>query len=54
MIQAMASHAGGSGGGGGGSGRDAGSAQRGPMQGLARQGSLYGLTLNEVQSRCLV
>ncbi|KAF2931382.1 ABSCISIC ACID-INSENSITIVE 5-like protein 2 isoform X2 [Oryza sativa Japonica Group] len=51
MIQAMASHAGGSGGGGGGSGRDAGSAQRGPMQGLARQGSLYGLTLNEVQSQ---
>ncbi|KAF0923434.1 hypothetical protein E2562_006335 [Oryza meyeriana var. granulata] len=48
MIQAMASHAGGS---GGGSGRDAGSAQRGLMQGLARQGSLYGLTLNEVQSQ---
>uniref|UniRef100_A0A0E0L432 BZIP domain-containing protein n=1 Tax=Oryza punctata TaxID=4537 RepID=A0A0E0L432_ORYPU len=48
MIQAMASHAGGSGGGGG---RDASSAQRGPIQGLVKQGSLYGLTLNEVQSQ---
>ncbi|KAL5231102.1 hypothetical protein ABZP36_029878 [Zizania latifolia] len=46
MIQAMASHAG-----GGGSGRDAGSAQRGQMQSLARQGSLHGLTLNEVQNQ---
>uniref|UniRef100_A0A0D9WHZ2 BZIP domain-containing protein n=1 Tax=Leersia perrieri TaxID=77586 RepID=A0A0D9WHZ2_9ORYZ len=46
MIQAMASHAGGSGSGGG---RDAGSAQR--MQSLGRQGSLYGLTLNEVQNQ---
>ncbi|XP_062180605.1 ABSCISIC ACID-INSENSITIVE 5-like protein 2 isoform X2 [Phragmites australis] len=35
---------------GGGSGGDASSAQRGQMQGLARQGSLYNLTLNEVQS----
>ncbi|KAL5202168.1 hypothetical protein ABZP36_013120 [Zizania latifolia] len=46
MIQVMASHAGGVGG-----GRDAGSAQRGQMQSLARQGSLYGLTLSEVQNQ---
>ncbi|XP_004961685.1 ABSCISIC ACID-INSENSITIVE 5-like protein 2 isoform X2 [Setaria italica] len=44
MIQAMASQAGGGGGG------DAGSAQRGQIQGLARQGSLYSLTLDEVQN----
>ncbi|WVZ98995.1 hypothetical protein U9M48_044360 [Paspalum notatum var. saurae] len=42
--QAMASQA------GGGSGSDAGSAQRGYMQDLARQGSLYNLTLDEVQN----
>ncbi|XP_006654569.1 ABSCISIC ACID-INSENSITIVE 5-like protein 2 [Oryza brachyantha] len=47
MIQAMASHAGGSSGGG----RDAGAARGGAMQSLVRQGSLYGLTLNEVQSQ---
>ncbi|KAL6841440.1 hypothetical protein ACP4OV_028958 [Aristida adscensionis] len=41
----MASQAGGGGGGG-----DAGPAQRGQAQGLGRQGSLYNLTLNEVQS----
>ncbi|KAJ1263439.1 hypothetical protein BS78_09G184900 [Paspalum vaginatum] len=35
---------------GGGSGGDAGSAQRGYMQDLARQGSLYNLTLDEVQN----
>lgn len=45
----MASQAGGGGGGGGGSG-GAGAAQRGQMQSLARQGSLYSLTLDEVQS----
>jgi ABA responsive element binding factor len=44
MIQAMASPA------GGGRGGDAGSAQRGQIQGLARQGSLYNLTLDEVQN----
>ncbi|CAL4901376.1 unnamed protein product [Urochloa decumbens] len=44
MIQAMASQA------GGGRGGDAGSAQRGQIQGLARQGSLYNLTLDEVQN----
>lgn len=44
MIQAMASQS------GGGSGGDAGSAQHGHMQGLARQGSLYNLTLDEVQN----
>jgi ABA responsive element binding factor len=41
IIQAMASQAGGG---------DAGSVQRGSGQGLARQGSLYNLTLDEVQS----
>ncbi|KAG8085094.1 hypothetical protein GUJ93_ZPchr0010g11047 [Zizania palustris] len=46
MIQAMASRAGGAG-----SGRDAGSAQRGQTQSLGRQGSLHGLTLNEVQNQ---
>ncbi|KAK3138429.1 hypothetical protein QOZ80_5AG0368870 [Eleusine coracana subsp. coracana] len=35
---------------GGGTGGDAGSIQRRSGQGLARQGSLYNLTLNEVQS----
>jgi len=45
----MASQAGGGGGGVGGSG-GAGAAQRGQMQSLARQGSLYNLTLDEVQS----
>ncbi|EES18419.1 hypothetical protein BDA96_09G188700 [Sorghum bicolor] len=35
---------------GGGRGSDAGSVQRGQMQSLARQGSLYNLTLDEVQS----
>jgi ABA responsive element binding factor len=35
---------------GGGTGGDAGSVQRGNGHGLARQGSLYNLTLNEVQS----
>ncbi|XP_062231705.1 ABSCISIC ACID-INSENSITIVE 5-like protein 2 isoform X5 [Phragmites australis] len=44
MIQAMASQT------GGGWGGDGGSAQHGQVQGLARQGSLYNLTLNEVQS----
>ena len=44
MIQAMASQA------GGGRGGDAGSAQHGQVQGLARQGSLYNLTLDEVQN----
>lgn len=44
MIQAMASQS------GGGTGGDAGAMQRGNGQGLARQGSLYNLTLNEVQS----
>ncbi|KAL6853791.1 hypothetical protein ACP4OV_019820 [Aristida adscensionis] len=38
------------GGGGGGGGGGAGTAQRGQMQNLARQGSLYNLTLDEVQS----
>ncbi|KQK05679.1 ABSCISIC ACID-INSENSITIVE 5-like protein 2 [Brachypodium distachyon] len=47
MIQAMSSHAGGSGGGGG----YGGQARRGQMQSLARQGSLYSLTLNQVQSQ---
>ncbi|KAL6614296.1 hypothetical protein ACP70R_036566 [Stipagrostis hirtigluma subsp. patula] len=45
--QTMPSQAGGGGGGGGGG---AGTAQRGQMQNLARQGSLYSLTLDEVQS----
>ncbi|CAL4946890.1 unnamed protein product [Urochloa decumbens] len=44
--QTMASHAGGGGGGSGG----AGAAQRGQMQNLGRQGSLYSLTLDEVES----
>ncbi|KAJ1285899.1 hypothetical protein BS78_03G313300 [Paspalum vaginatum] len=44
----MASQVGGGGGGGGGGG--AGTVQRGQMQSLARQGSLYNLTLDEVQS----
>ncbi|CAN6346390.1 unnamed protein product [Urochloa humidicola] len=35
---------------GGGRGGDAGLAQRGQIQGLARQGSLYNLTLDEVQN----
>uniref|UniRef100_A0ACD5TGJ7 Uncharacterized protein n=1 Tax=Avena sativa TaxID=4498 RepID=A0ACD5TGJ7_AVESA len=49
MIQAMASHSQSQAGGGGGY---AGSgAQRGQAQGLARQGSMYSLTLNEVQSQ---
>jgi len=43
----MASQAGGGGGGGSGG---AGAVQRGQMQNLARQGSLYTLTLDEVQS----
>lgn len=45
----MASQARGGGGGVGGSG-GAGAAQHGQMQSLARQGSLYNLTLDEVQS----
>ena len=45
MIQAMASQAGG-GGGYAGSGT-----QRGQAQGLSRQGSMYSLTLNEVQNQ---
>ncbi|TVU19936.1 hypothetical protein EJB05_36118 [Eragrostis curvula] len=44
MIQAMASQT------GGGTGGDAGSVHRGQGQGPSRQGSLYNLTLNEVQS----
>jgi ABA responsive element binding factor len=44
IIQAMSSQA------GGGTGGDAGSVQQGSGQGLARQGSLYNLTLDEVQS----
>ncbi|XP_062207216.1 ABSCISIC ACID-INSENSITIVE 5-like protein 2 [Phragmites australis] len=46
--QTMASQAGGGAGGCG--SRGAGTAQRGQMQNLARQGSLYSLTLDEVQS----
>ncbi|XP_066313380.1 ABSCISIC ACID-INSENSITIVE 5-like protein 2 [Miscanthus floridulus] len=46
--QTMASQARGGGGGVGGSG-GAGTAQHGQMQSLARQGSLYNLTLDEVQ-----
>lgn len=49
--QTMTSKAGGGGGGGGGSGgAGSGAAQRGQMQNLSRQGSLYNLTLDEVQS----
>uniref|UniRef100_A0A0A9HCS1 BZIP domain-containing protein n=1 Tax=Arundo donax TaxID=35708 RepID=A0A0A9HCS1_ARUDO len=52
--QTMASQAGGGGGGragaGAGSGGGAGTVQHGQMQSLGRQGSLYNLTLDEVQS----
>ncbi|CAM0954916.1 unnamed protein product [Alopecurus aequalis] len=50
MTQAMASHSQSQAGGGGG-GYSGSGTQRGQAQGLARQGSMYNLTLNEVQNQ---